>query len=138
VYRGIAAFRAVERMPQELRDNVASNLSSFSARSAAEACGFTKDQGVHEYLWRTIFKDEKWLHLAFEKYDVNPVLLSPDLHSIYEKAKNKKHIDAYVFLLAMDWTGDLFWEGVETDYITFSNSLQPHTYYKEKREVLFN
>jgi hypothetical protein len=132
IYRNIAAFcfsKSAPYLPQELWDNVESNLSSFSTRIAADLSfpfEFTEAQGIHECLWKTIFKDENWLQVA-GRYDIHPGLLAPDFFSIYEKIKKKKPLDTDMVLTAPDWTGDFFWEQLEDNYMTLRNSLQPHT-----------
>lgn len=94
-------------MPQELWDNVVLNLTSFSAKSTAEALStkLTENLSIHESVWRLFFKDETWLQLAFEKYNTNPVLLGADLLRIPKKLKKNK--SCYLVLLVDDWSGDI-------------------------------
>lgn len=137
IYRSIVALqmsKGVYSMPQELWDNVASSLSSFSAKSAADAAlpiMFTEKLSIHECIWRTIFKDETWLRLAFEEYNTNPVILGADLLRIPDKLKKNESMNCYLVLLADDWTGTLFFHGADENFETFRNSLQEHTYSRD-------
>jgi hypothetical protein len=132
MYGNIAAFRFSKSVPylsQELWDNIASNLSSFSTGNAVDLSfpfEFTEHQSIHECLWKTIFKDENWLQLA-ERYNIHPGLLASDLASIPEKIKKKERLDTDMVLTAPDWIGDFFWNQLEDNYMTLRNSLQPHT-----------
>ena len=126
--------KGVYSMPQELWDNIASNLSSFSAKNAANAAlsiMFTEKLSIHECVWRTIFKDETWLWLAFEKYNTNPELLGADLLRIPNKLKKNESMNCYIVLLADNWSGDLFFHSVDENFETFRNSLQEHTYNRD-------
>jgi hypothetical protein len=125
-------------MPQELWDDVASSLSSFSAKSAAETAlpiMVTENLSIHECIWRTIFKDETWLQLALEEYNTNPVLLGADVLRI----PNNESMNCYIVLLADDWSGELYFHGADENFKTFRNSLQEHTYnrdpYRNRSEV---
>lgn len=141
IYRSIVALqmsKGVYSMPQELWDDVASSLSSFSAKSAAKTAlpiMFTEKLSIHEYVWRTIFKDETWLQLALEQYNTNPVLLGADLLRL----SNNESLNCYIVLLADDWSGDLHFHGADENFETFRNSLQEHSYnrdpYGDRSEV---
>ncbi|KAH7108745.1 hypothetical protein B0J11DRAFT_602135 [Dendryphion nanum] len=137
MYRSIVALqmsKGVYSMPQELWDDVASNLSSFPAKSAADAAlpiMFTENLSLHECVWRTVFKDETWLRLAFEEYKTTPVLLGADLSRIPDKLKKNENMNCYMVLLADDWSGGLFFHGADEKFETFRNSLQEHTYNRD-------
>ncbi|KAH7111785.1 hypothetical protein B0J11DRAFT_598402 [Dendryphion nanum] len=137
IYRSIVALqtsKGVYSMPQELWDNVASSLSSFSTKSAADAAlpiMFTEKLSIHECVWRTIFKDETWLRLALEEYNTNLVLLGADLPRIPDNLKKNERMNCYIVLLADGWSGDLFFHGAKENFETFRNSLQEHTYNRD-------
>jgi hypothetical protein len=140
MYHEMAALR----MPQELWDNVVSNLSSISTKNVANAFDFefTEEQGRHECVWRAIFKGkeeggEEWPQFVFDEYKTNLVLLGPDIPLIPEKVKKKELMESYMVLLAEDFTGERFYNDVEDGFRKFRNSLQEHTYDEETREISF-
>jgi hypothetical protein len=118
---------------QEIWDDIASYLPAFSAANAAKEFRFkrTITQRTHHLLWHSIFKDEIWLQLAVEKHNVNPVLIGPNLHPVYNKTDKQGGV--YMVLLADDMHGDLCYERE-----AFFASLQQHKFNKAKEEILFD
>jgi hypothetical protein len=64
------------------------------------------------------------------------VLLGPDLLPFTDR--DRKDMGVNMILLADDWSGDLFFHGVEEKFTTFRNSLQEHTYNREMHTISFS
>jgi hypothetical protein len=118
---------------QEIWDDIASYLPAFSAANAAQSFRFkrTTTQRTHQLLWQTIFKNEIWLQLAVETHNVNPVLVSPSLHPVYNRTNKRGGV--YMVLLANDIHGELCCETK-----AFFASLQRHEFNEVKQEISFD
>ncbi|KAG6354873.1 hypothetical protein INS49_003954 [Diaporthe citri] len=94
----------MEKMPQELVDNVVKYLSPQSRLNAMEAGFILPDQAVrHSQAWRKIFKNFDWLETAVW-VGANPVLVGPKADAFLN---NNDEPEIYLVLLPMDYSGDL-------------------------------
>jgi hypothetical protein len=125
-----------EFIPQELWDCITATYTPFDLKDAASALNLnlTKAEKNHESLWRSIFKDDKWLTGAVETYGVNPILLSADLGKYYTYYEVKGKRSAYIFLIA----DDKHHRDLQYTYKIFVESLQDYEdFNRETKEISF-
>jgi len=100
--------KAMTKMAQELWDMVARALSLISAKNAGHALNFkirTK-QEKHSRVWNMIFQNEDWMTKATTEFDVNPILIGPNLNAYYNN-NSQEYKPAYMVLVTGDRSEDL-------------------------------
>lgn len=125
--------KAMTKMAQELWDMVTHTLSPISARNAGHALNFNirTQQEKHSRVWNMIFQNEDWITKVTTDFDVNPVLIGPNLH-VYYNNDSQKYKPAYMVLKTGNRSEDLHYHKE-----LFLKSLKPHTFRKETGEVEF-
>ena len=95
--------RAATQVPQEIWDVIVSDLSSSVTRHAARIFGFKLLPEFQRYhaVWKAIFKDETWISQISVELKLNPVLIGPNLASLYD-GKKREYNEAHYLVLTVN------------------------------------
>jgi hypothetical protein len=96
-------------LPRELFDLIASFLDIFDKCNMTDAFGVFGDENESNILWRSIFKDGKWLKEASD-CGSQPVLIGSDLDNVATERRKRRSL--YMVLNANDFSGDLWRAGL--------------------------
>ena len=134
------AIARIPRLPQEIWDIVAHKIPSVALGHASHILGFKirPEQQPITDLWSTIFKDDKWLNIAIEMgkkemsnwRKMNPALIGRDLEKLLSGNHSGK--GCYLVFVAHTRLPDICYEKEQ-----LMRSLMPHTFEKEKQEIVF-
>jgi hypothetical protein len=119
------------RLPTEIWNEVASHLPPLSRNGLP----LSSNQQRFSRFWSYFFKDERWLNRVLEtetdsdSYRPVPNIAGRDLPRVLEGRTE----NTYLALIMHDYSGDILYFQQQ-----FFDSLQPHTYNKEKNEVEFD
>lgn len=118
------------RLPTELWYTVIKYVQTFPASSFAREnhIPLEPSREKHFTVWNAIFKDDEWAKKALES-DLNPALVGQNLYNLYDSQDIRNSKPAYIALVV---GGDI----TDVREILF-NSLQPHTFLKSTKEVVF-
>ena len=114
--------QAITKIPQELWYDVFRRLPSITAGYAARIFKrkLGKRQELERDIWKSIFKDERWLRrVTGHEFGMNPVLIGRDLEKLFDGQHSLE--DCYFVLVAADVSGQRSFLAHD-----FRKSLMPH------------
>ena len=70
-------------IPPEIWDQIGNYMSPVSLLAAAESFGFkiTEERGKHARLWSTIFRDDSWADMIYDKFNLHLILVGSTFES---------------------------------------------------------
>lgn len=96
----------MSHLPQEIHDQITANLPPVDALAGYQVLRpQSQDLFQHARAWARIFKRSDWLEAAVS-VGAHPVLVGHGVRQLYDDELSSDE-PVYVFLLSLDWTGDL-------------------------------
>ena len=119
--------RAVTQISQEIWDMIISDLPPPAIRRAASIFKFKllPEFQKHHAVWEAIFKDETWITQISAELKLNPVLIGPDLESLYD-GKKKEYKETRYLVLTVNARDVKTSQALRRSKDLFESCLQPH------------